>query len=39
MMIAYLRYLDVFVKLDGAWYFEERRLVVDWSEIRPSIAA
>lgn len=38
MMIAYLRYLDVFVKLDGAWYFEERRLVVDWSEIRPSIA-
>ena len=39
MMIAYLRYLDVFVKLDGAWYFDERTLVVDWSEVRPSVAA
>lgn len=39
MMIAYLRYLDLFVKLDGAWYFQERRLIVDWSEIRSSVAA
>ena len=38
MMIAYLRYLDVFVKLDGAWYFDERQLIVDWSEVRPSVA-
>ena len=39
MMIAYLRYLDVFVKIGGAWYFQERRLIVDWSEIRSSVAA
>ena len=39
MMIAYLRYLDVFVKLDGAWYFDERKLIVDWSEARPSVGA
>ena len=39
MMVAYLRYLDVFVKVDGAWSFDERELIVDWSEIRGSVAA
>jgi hypothetical protein len=34
MMIAYLRYLDVFVKIDGAWLFAERLLYVDWLEER-----
>jgi len=34
IMIAWLRYLDVFSKLDGAWYFAERDLIVDWSETR-----
>jgi hypothetical protein len=29
-MIASLRYLDTFVKLDGAWLFAERLLYVDW---------
>ena len=36
IMIASLRYLDRFVKLEGAWYFEERKLLLDWSETRPS---
>jgi len=36
VMVASLRYLDRFVKLEGAWYFEERTLVLDWSETRPS---
>jgi hypothetical protein len=39
MMVAYLRYLDVVVKVDGAWYIDERELIVDWSEVRPSVAA
>lgn len=34
LMIAALRYLDRFVKLDGAWLFAERRLYVDWIEER-----
>jgi hypothetical protein len=36
LMVAWLRYLDTFVKLDGAWLFAERQLVVDWTETRPS---
>ena len=35
IMIASLRYLDSFVKIDGAWYFQERNLILDWSETRP----
>jgi hypothetical protein len=34
MMIAALRYLDEFVKIDGAWLFSERQLYVDWIEER-----
>ena len=34
LMIASLRYLDTFVKVDGAWLFEERLLYVDWMEER-----
>ena len=36
MMIASIRYLDEVVKQDGAWLFAERRLLVDWTETRPS---
>jgi hypothetical protein len=36
LMVASLRYHDTFVKLDGAWLFAERRLIVDWTETRPS---
>jgi hypothetical protein len=35
IMIASLRYLDTFTKIDGRWYFAERNLIVDWSETRP----
>jgi len=34
LMVASLRYLDRFVKMDGAWLFAERRLYVDWLEER-----
>ena len=34
LMLASLRYLDTFVKVDGAWLFAERRLYVDWLEER-----
>ena len=36
LMIAWLRYDDTFIKVDGAWLFAERKLYVDWTEIRPS---
>ena len=34
LMVAYIRYLDTFVKIDGAWLFAERLLYVDWREER-----
>jgi hypothetical protein len=34
MMVAWLRYLDVFTNIDGAWYFAERQLILKWSETR-----
>jgi hypothetical protein len=34
LMLASLRYLDTYVKRDGAWLFAERRLCVDWLEER-----
>jgi ketosteroid isomerase-like protein len=34
LMLASLRYLDTFVKMDGAWLFAERLLYVDWLEER-----
>ena len=34
MMVAWLRYLDVYVKFEGAWYFAERELILKWSETR-----
>lgn len=37
LMIASLRYLDRFTKIDGAWYFAQRRLLVDWIETRKII--
>ena len=36
LMVAWLRYGDTFVKLDGAWLFAERNLYVDWTETRTS---
>jgi hypothetical protein len=34
LMVASLRYLDTFAKIDGAWLFAERLLYVDWLEQR-----
>ena len=34
LMVASLRYLDTFVKVDGAWLFSERLLYVDWVDER-----
>jgi hypothetical protein len=34
LMVASLRYLDTFVKLEGAWLFAERLLYVDWVDER-----
>ena len=35
LMIASLRYLDTFLKIDGEWLFSERLLYVDWIDERP----
>ena len=35
LMIASIRYLDHFVKMDGHWYFRQRKLMVDWIDNRP----
>jgi hypothetical protein len=38
IMVAYLRYLDTFAKIDGAWYIAERSIILEFSETR-SMAA
>jgi hypothetical protein len=39
IMVASLRYLDNFTKIDGRWYFAERKLILDWSETRSVTAS
>jgi hypothetical protein len=34
IMVASLRYLDDFAKIDGSWYFAARKLILDWTETR-----
>jgi SnoaL-like protein len=34
LMVASVRYLDTFVKMEGAWLFAERLLYVDWIDER-----
>jgi hypothetical protein len=34
MMVAWLRYLDRFTKVDQTWYIAERRIILQWSETR-----
>ncbi|MBR7836828.1 nuclear transport factor 2 family protein [Actinospica durhamensis] len=36
LMIASIRYLDTFTKQDDRWLFAERRLLVNWTDTRPS---
>ena len=38
LMVAWIRYLDTFVKQDGEWLFAERKLMVDWIENRPFVS-
>jgi len=38
LMVASIRYLDRFVKLDGRWLFAQRKLMVDWIDNRPMAA-
>jgi hypothetical protein len=38
VMVAYLRYLDSYAKVDGRWLFAERKLILEWSETRSSPA-
>jgi ketosteroid isomerase-like protein len=35
IMVAYLRYLDTFVKQGGTWLFAERNLYLEFSDTRP----
>lgn len=35
-MVASIRYYDQFVRQADGWRFAERRLLVDWTETRPS---
>jgi ketosteroid isomerase-like protein len=34
MMVAWLRYLDVFAKVDDRWYIADRQIILEWSETR-----
>ena len=34
MMVAWLRYLDVFARVDDVWYIAERQIILQWSETR-----
>ena len=38
LMVASIRYLDTFAKQDGGWLFAERKLMVDWTDTRASVA-
>src|SRR6266545_2164404 len=39
IMIASLRYLDTFDKIEGSWYLAERKLILDWSDTRSMATA
>jgi hypothetical protein len=34
IMVAWLRYLDRFAKVDETWYIAERQIILKWSETR-----
>ena len=38
LMVAAIRYLDSFVKQNGAWFFSQRKLMVVWTETRSLVA-
>ncbi|MEV4605048.1 nuclear transport factor 2 family protein [Amycolatopsis sp. NPDC049253] len=36
LMVMSIRYLDTFARYEGRWLFEERKLVIDWTDKRSS---
>jgi ketosteroid isomerase-like protein len=36
LMVASIRYLDIFTKQNGIWLFAVRKLMVDWTDTKPS---
>jgi SnoaL-like domain len=34
LFIASIRYYDAFAKINGTWFFTERKLMVDWTDTR-----
>lgn len=38
LMVMSIRYLDRFTKTEGGWRFADRKLIVDWTDTRPSQA-
>jgi hypothetical protein len=36
LLVLFIRYEDTFTRRDGGWRFAERRLLIDWSDSRPS---
>jgi SnoaL-like domain len=34
LMVAAIRYLDTFTRIESSWYFAERILILEWSETR-----
>lgn len=39
LLVKSIRYLDTFVRQDGAWRFADRQLITDWTDQRPSTPA
>jgi SnoaL-like domain len=38
LLVMFIRYRDSFIKHDGTWRFAERKLLIDWTDRRPSQA-
>jgi hypothetical protein len=36
LLVLFIRYEDSFAKRDGIWRFAGRKLMIDWSDRRPS---
>lgn len=36
LLVMAIRYLDTFARTDGGWLIADRRLIIDWTDERPS---